>query len=124
MSYSILLLTSIDSPAPFDHELICASVNDLCGVDNCEEGGEIMFNHNLLLDCRYSKSNDATNISVSKDLMWVSIEGTRDVSLAAAISIQRNYGRRIYAVLGDSPELNADLTTIGSVDELRRILEL
>lgn len=124
MSSSILLLTSIENPHPFDSELICASVRELCGTDNCREFGEITFTDDLLLDCRYSEGDDATNISIPKDLMCVDVEGTRDVSLTAAIGIQRTYGKRIYAVLAHSPDFYADLTNIGSAEELRRVLDL
>jgi hypothetical protein len=124
MSSSIILLTNVDAPAPFEREKVLAAVKNLCGIKNCRDGGEIGFTDDLLLDCRYSFDDDATNISIPQSLMSVDIEGTRDISLHAAISIQRDYGESVFAILAHSPDINCDLASVGSVKELRVTLDL
>jgi hypothetical protein len=122
MSASLFLFLDTEGKVKFDAVKVRACLQHLQGVSNCREGVDTARN-DMLFDCFYEFNDDSTTIFVPKDLSFMSIWGTGEASLQAALEIQKRYDAPIYIAVSESPNNVVNLSTVSSLPELKKRLK-
>jgi hypothetical protein len=122
MSASLFLFLDPEGKISFDPLKVRTCVKNLHGVSNWREGADTAVN-DMLFDCVFRFNQERTTVVVPKgDLSFISIWGTGDASLQAALEVQRGYESPVYVAVSESPGNIVDLSTVSSLDELRKRL--
>lgn len=118
MSASLFLFLDTDGKVKFDEAKIRNCLQNLQGVSHCRERSDTAQN-DILVDCFYEFNQDSTTIFVPKDSSFVSIRGTGEASLQAALEVQKRYDAPIYVAVSESPANVVNLSTVSSQQELK-----
>ncbi len=123
MSVSLILFHDPEGRGGLDLIKVRSSVQNLQGVTDWHDEDQIASN-NLLFDCFFEFNQDVTTIFAFKgNSPFVSMRGTGDASLKAALEIQKGYGSPIYVAVSEDPGNMVDLSGVASIAELRARLD-
>lgn len=123
MSLYIFLVRNLEGGIPFEKTKICDAIRRMEGVFNCKEEAEIQLG-DMVLECEFSFNEDSTVIYVPVSLDYVTVGGVGEASLEAVLRLQELYCEPLTAVIPQDPTCNVDVSTVHTIKELQRGLDL